>query len=688
MTHDTRFSVRFQNNPRFLRAAVLYDFIPLDWPGYLETVPSRIEYWAKLARLRKFDLFFPISHYTAWRASELLGTSADRIHVTGASVRRSLYELRQRLDDSFLSYEKHEPYFLLVLAEDTRKNPEVAVKAVRHLNLLYGRRIALKVVGHYDVDPCYRANLLGIACHTEGAGFLEFCPDVPDEELVSLLAGAVAMIAPSHIEGFSLPVVEASVCGCPVIGSTCAAHLELIDHPEALFPSFDAALLCEKLDAVLNDSSLRDSLARSQDHLGAKFHERAVGKRFWGALEAAIENRSSLRVSNGRPRPRLAFLSPCPRDRSDIEGYTAIATAGRKDLCSDLYTDSARPLTVESVGLRDAGRISIAPLLNGSYNAIVSVLGNSDDYGSIFEIFERYGGPCILHDVRLTQIYFRRLGQEKFLSLASKLLGRSVSVEEVHRDWLQDRNSPSLLLEPVIERASPLIVDTPTQRALVKTYYGTDAHVITSCPTTIFDDAELTGSAQWIIRERHGIDPATFLVSSFGRIGRANGMDTCILAVELLRSWNIPAELFFIGDAEAEGKEAGRVAALYDIAEHVHCGTDFTGEAIKRDFLIASNAAVQVRGYEFGQLSIAVTDCISAGLPCVATNDMAISCDAPGYISTVPDRFSPLQVAEQLALIWESRSERSYHADLRAAYLRLHNPESYTKQLLEILEIA
>src|SRR5690349_15159452 len=150
MTHDTRFSLRFQSHPAFFGAAVLYDFIPLDWPGYLPGLSSRIEYLAKMARLRKFDLFLPISHYTAWRLSELLGVARDRIRVTGASVRRSLYELRDRFESRSSPYDQKKPYFLIVLATDTRKNPGVAVKAVRHLNMLCGRRIPLKVVGHYD----------------------------------------------------------------------------------------------------------------------------------------------------------------------------------------------------------------------------------------------------------------------------------------------------------------------------------------------------------------------------------------------------------------------------------------------------------------------------------------------------------------------------------------------------------
>jgi hypothetical protein len=72
MTHDLQFTIRLQYDRRLLRAAVLYDFIPLDWPGYLPTVGSRIEYLAKLARVKYFDLFFPISKYTAGRLSALL----------------------------------------------------------------------------------------------------------------------------------------------------------------------------------------------------------------------------------------------------------------------------------------------------------------------------------------------------------------------------------------------------------------------------------------------------------------------------------------------------------------------------------------------------------------------------------------------------------------------------------------
>ncbi len=703
MTHDPRFDLRFQNHPTVLRAAVLYDFIPMDWPGYLPTAPRRMEYLAKLARLRKFDLFLPISEYTAWRLSELLDPASSQVSVTGACVRHSLYEAKSCLGETPSPYEQNEPYFVTFGGDDRRKNTDIAVKAVRHLNLLYGRRIPLKVIGFYSV--AYKFELLAAAGHAEGAGFLEFYPraleekvfycdspdrwvrpSIPDSEVVALHAGAIAAIAPSHIEGFSLPVVEASVCGCPVVASTCAAHLELIERPEALFQSDDGAALSEKLEALLNNPALRKSLVESQAHLAPKFHEDEVGRRFWSALEAAVDQ-GSRTVYSRTTKPRLAFLSPYPPDQSDAALYTALTMrSGEKFFDSDLYTDAARPLASDG-SFRKAGEIGFAPLLDASCNAVISVLGNDPSHSRVFDVFERYGGPCIVHDVQLVELYFHRLGRERFLNFVAEQLGRLTSMDEVNT-WLQHRNPPPLLLKRIIERASPLMVQTRTQRALIKRRYGADAQVLTSCPTILFDGTELTASRQQAIRGEYRVSNGAFVIAVFGQVTRSKSTHTCILAAELLRSWSIPAELYFIGDAESEESEVERVAALYDIAAHVHSGTEFAGDTAHRNFLIAADAAVQLQPYPFGQLSTAVTNCISAGVPCVTTSDLADSAEAPGFVTTVPDCFSPLQVAEQLALIWEAHTERSSHEEARQAYLDVHNFENCAKRLVEILGFA
>ena len=685
MTHDMRFGTRFQSNYGFFSAAVVYDFIPYEWPGYLPTVTSRIEYLAKLARLRKFNFFAPISEYSAWRLTDLLGAAPEHITVTGASVRQSVYDLSQRLTFVKSPYDTQDPYFLIVVAVDSRKNAEVAVKAMRHLNLLYGTRIALKVVGHYP--EFYKQDLLRLAEHAERGGFLEFCPDVSDHELVSLLAGALATIVPSHIEGFSLPVVEASVCRCPAIVSTCAAHLELVDREEALFPSYSADVLSNKLEAIYNNPALREDLVQSQAHLGPKFHESKVGACFWNALHDAIRQKFPPSSIRRKKKPRIAFLSPYPPDHSGVARFMALAVQASEAIFqADVYSDASRPFTAEGA-FRDAGRVSKAPLIGGQYDAVVSVLGNSHFHSSIFDVFERYGGPCILHDARLIQIYIHRMGHDRFLALAARHLGRPVDMQEVHQ-WLHDRQPGSLFLEPVIERAAPLMVHTATQRAQIKAMYGADAEVITCCPTVFFSDEELTAERRSSTRDRYGVPAEAFLLSSFGIVGTEKGLNTCILATDLLRSWNIPAELYFVGNAGEHKAEIERLAWLYGIAGHVHVDLGFVEDQKYRDFLTASDAAVQLRTYGFGQFSAALADCVSAGLPGVATRDLALSCDAPEYIATVPDQFSPLQLAEELATICESRSARHSITETRADYLRTHNFKQYGRRLVEILGLA
>lgn len=647
MTHDTRFTVRFQNLPGFLRAAAVYDFSPLDRPGYLPTVPSRIEYLARLARIRSFDLFFPVSEYAASRLSDLLGVCRSRIHVTGASTRRSLYEHRDRLSSMQSFHNQPDCYFVTMAGDGPRSNTECVVKALQRLQRIYSRHVSLKIIGNYD--DAYKFDLFQLAGHKEGEGFLEFYPGVCDEELVRLLSGSIALIAPSYIESFSLPIMQASICACPAIASNCAAHSELIDNAKALYPYDDSVTLSQRLEALLNDPDLRVSLVTSQAHLGSKFQEDAVGRRFWSVVEAAVEKRNAAAVVAKRQKPRLAFLSPYPPDLSDAARYTALTMrAGAQLFHSDIYTDAARPL--ECAGeFRDGGRVSLAPLIAGTYDGVISVLGNSSLHTRIFEVFERYGGPCIVHDAR---------------------------------------NLPSQFVEPIIERASPLIVHSLREEAQIRKRYGVHAHIATCCPTVVFNEEDLTPSARNAARERLGIAPAAFLVSAFGQTGRETGMLTSILAVELLRAWNVPIELYFVGGAGGEKQELDRIAALYGLAEHIHSLADVPDDATYRDFLIASDAAIQLQAYGLRHLSIALINCIATGLPCVATSDLAESCDAPAYVLTVPDEFSPLQVAEQIALIWETRTLHMNPSGARVAYLATHNFNHYAKRLTEIIGMA
>lgn len=681
MTHDSRFSLRLQNHARVVNAAVIYDFIPFDWPVYLPTAASRIEYIAKLARLKKFGYFFPISRYSARRLSELAGISDDRMNVTGACVRTSLYEAKHELRDVPSPYEVAEPYFVFLGGDDGRKNADTAIEGVKRLNLRYGKRIPLKIIGSYTKGS--KEFLFRVAGHEEGKGFLEFSSFIPDSEVAALHTSAIAAICPSRIEGFSLPVAEAAVCGCPAVASTCAAHMELVHQREALFHAEDDKELADKLDAILNNPALRQSLVAAQAHLARDFHVAQVGKRLWSFLENVAELKEPRNTCGARPH--LALLSAYSPDPALASFYTVhLIEANGGAFTADLFSDSPRPLFY-GARFRDASTVSSAPLLDGRYAAVVSVLDSTSGQARTLDFVEQYGGPCLLHDLRLLPVQLERLGPDRLREFASKVRGRPVSFEQLQK-WIEEPNPAALFLQNLIRRAQPLIVQTPAQKQLLEKHYAVTAQHMTCCPKVQFERDELTPSARQSARSRLGLSPDVFIISVF-RAATGRPLETAILAVELLRSWNLPAELYFLGDTNVERPNITRISSLFDISAYVHSGTQFEGNEIYRQFLIASDAALELRDYALGKEPPELVDCIAAGLRAVATQDMALAAESPEYVRTVPDHFSPLQVAEQLALLCDSPPEHDATERARLAYTGAHNFQQYAKRLLRILEL-
>lgn len=685
MTHSITLSRRFLSHRNVLSVAVVYDFIPLDWPGYLDRTSSRIEYFSRLAALKRNDLFTPISEYAATRLRELVDAPQQAIRVIGAPVRRSLIEAANQLSRESVGLSR-QPYFFTLGGGDRRKNTETAAAAVRNTRLILGQEIRLKIVG--ELDPAYKATLQEIA----GGDCIDFLNRVSDAELAQLYAGAIATIVPSHIEGFSLPVVEAAICGSAVVASSCSAHVELISDPEALFVSTDVEDLTDKLVRLCQDRTLRDRLIRQQEAIRHRFSEECVSGRFWSFALEEFErrfpsSRPARAFSIGGSLPRIALLSPYPPDESGVARFTErTLKAATGKIRVDLFTDAERPLALHP-GSRDAGPYSLRPLAS-DYDAVVSVVGNSHFHNYAFDFLGRHGGPCILHDSRLTQIMRVRLGEEGFRSFASRLLGRSVSESEV-ASWLHDQDVPTLFIEPVLERARPLIVHTPAFQRLIREKYNYHAELTTFAPNTSFAPEDLTPKAQEDARTSLGLLPGTFVIASFGFAAMQKAPNYCIIALDYLRSWGIPAELHLVGEAGSLEDPLRSVARRFGVEPFVRTFPRFVPEEQYRLYLLGADAAIQLRTYGFGQPSAALVDCISAGLPAVANESLAESCDAPSYVHAVPDCSSPLLLAEALARIWEDRKERhSRHIlEERNEYCRRHSFDFYVERLKQILAL-
>jgi glycosyltransferase involved in cell wall biosynthesis len=78
-----------------------------------------------------------------------------------------------------------------------------------------------------------------------------------DSDLALLIKGSSLAIVPSLYEGFSLPMVEAMVCGVPTITSNTSCLPEISGNALAYFDPLSDEDIAACMQAVLRDSELR-----------------------------------------------------------------------------------------------------------------------------------------------------------------------------------------------------------------------------------------------------------------------------------------------------------------------------------------------------------------------------------------------------------------------------------------------
>ncbi|NDW03810.1 glycosyltransferase family 4 protein [Jiella pacifica] len=149
------------------------------------------------------------------------------------------------------------PYFVCVGTIEPRKNLIFLMNVWRGVVERLGRQAPkLVLVGRRGweneniVDVLERSREIG--------GHLVEVADLSDLGLSALIKGARALLAPSLVEGFSLPVAEALALGTPVVASDIAVHREIADDRALLVGTLDGNSWVDAIAAICPpDSALR-----------------------------------------------------------------------------------------------------------------------------------------------------------------------------------------------------------------------------------------------------------------------------------------------------------------------------------------------------------------------------------------------------------------------------------------------
>lgn len=153
---------------------------------------------------------------------------------------------------------RRKKYFLFVGTVQPRKNLERLIASFKQfLDRQQGEEISLVLVGQKGWQS---ENIYKLAQQDSLAGKVRFLGRVPDEDLAGLYGGAIALTYPSLFEGFGLPILEASSCGCPVITSNTSSMPEVAGRAGILVDPLNSEEITEAMLKLYTNDIFRNNL--------------------------------------------------------------------------------------------------------------------------------------------------------------------------------------------------------------------------------------------------------------------------------------------------------------------------------------------------------------------------------------------------------------------------------------------
>jgi len=616
-------------------AVVLYDLIPLiNSKLYLnqEGVFSNW-YFEKIRHLKRACTLLAISDSSRQEAVEHLGFSEnDAVSISTAA---DSHFSPIQFDPDYQKTLKHQygltkPYVMYTGGIERRKNIDKLITAYARLPIELRTLHQLAIV--CSVSKFDRERLLTLAL-AQGlkADDVILTGFVPEQDLVALYNLCKLFVFPSWHEGFGLPALEAMSCGAPVISANTSSLPEVVGLEEAMFDPHDEAEITIKIKQALVDEAFLTRL---------KANGLARADLFSWEVSAGLAIDALEKIAKPLPdacvkKPRLAYVSPLPPERSGIGDYSAELLpylSNYYEIDIILNQDS-----ISTLDLRTHFEVRTTDwfLANrDQFDRVLYHFGNSHFHEHMHYLIRIVPGVIVLHDFFLSDF----LHHHHMSNPGLKTIQRAVftshgygALEQCTKNhWPQDIVSAYPCSYEPISNSVGVIVHSQNSVKLARQWYGVAEGEWDVIPL-LRTPAQLDGAARETTRSKLGLAEDDFVVCSFGFAAPTK------LSIELYEAWVSSALardpkciLVFVGDrVKTEyGEVLQQLIDNHGLASRVII-TGWAEERLFRDYLVVADVGVQLRTLSRGETSAAVLDCMNYGVATIV--------NANGSMAELPD---------------------------------------------------
>ena len=680
---------------------MLYDLIPLhDSEHYLRSNPAYEQhYLMKLKYFKRACAWLAISEASAKEGIDIGLDASLVINISAAcdDCFKPIDISPETKVELLNRYGIVRPFVLYAGGADSRKNLPRLIRAYARLspNLRSSHQLVL-------AGKIHDTQVQALQSAASSAGLsrdeLVITGYISDEELVMLYNLCRLLAFPSWYEGFGLPALEAMSCGAPVIAGNASSIPEVVGREDALFDPFSEESIASKIAEALENDEFREELIRHGIQQAKRFSWDECAKRAIAALEQAATDRDHRLKTALLPhrRPKLAYISPLPPERSGISDYSA-----------ELLPELARHYDIEVIvaqpEVSDRWISACLPIRSVDYFAknadhferVLYHFGNSTFHKHMFGLLDRFPGIVVLHDFYLGHIH----------EWMEHILPGTWAVELYNSHGyraLCDRYNKKYVNKivfkypcnfSVLERALGVIVHSNYSVELADQWYGdSTAKHFAIIPM-------LRGLAKKVERDearrKLGLFTDDFVLCSFGVLGPIKQNHRLLKAfLNSDMSKDPRCKLIFVG--ENDGGEYGR-----ELLENISQSglreriliTGWVDADIFHYYFRAADLAVQLRTISRGESSAAVLDCMNYALATIVNSNGSLSELPSGAVWKLPDRFKSDELIEALETLWRNPDRRlELGARAHEEILTEHSPrlcaDMYAKAIEEFYDGA